>query len=58
MRMRILDPGSFRPWIQDPGWKISDPGSGINITDPLHWQKRRCHTFTWFCPKVIIAIFG
>jgi hypothetical protein len=21
----------------DPGWKILDPGSGINIPDPQHW---------------------
>ena len=21
----------------DPGWKKSDPGSGINIPDPQHW---------------------
>ncbi len=32
-----LDPGSaiFLTWIRDPGWKNSDPGSGINITDPF-----------------------
>jgi hypothetical protein len=24
-------------WIQDPGWKNSDPGSGLNIPDPQHW---------------------
>jgi hypothetical protein len=29
--MRI--PGSFRPWIRDPGWKNSDSGSGINMPD-------------------------
>jgi hypothetical protein len=23
--------------IRDPGWKKSDPGSGINIPDPQHW---------------------
>jgi hypothetical protein len=21
----------------DPGWKNSEPGSGINILDPQHW---------------------
>jgi hypothetical protein len=32
------DPGSgiFLTWIQDPGWKNSDPGSGIKIQDPQH----------------------
>ena len=23
--------------IRDPGWRQSDPGSGINIPDPQHW---------------------
>jgi hypothetical protein len=26
MWIRIQDPESFRSWIRDPGWKISDPG--------------------------------
>jgi hypothetical protein len=30
------DPGSFLPWIQDPGWKNSDPGAGINVPDLQH----------------------
>ncbi len=30
------DPGSFLPWIRDPGWENSDPGAGINIPDPQH----------------------
>ncbi len=25
--------------IWDPGWKNSDPGSGINIPNPQHWPK-------------------
>ncbi len=25
MRIRIWDPASLGPWIQDPGWKNSDP---------------------------------
>jgi hypothetical protein len=29
-------PGSFRPWIRDPGGKNSDPVSDINIPDPQH----------------------
>jgi hypothetical protein len=29
-------PGSFRPWIRNPGWKNSDSGSVINILDPQH----------------------
>ncbi len=33
--------GYFWPWIQDPGWKNSDPRSGINILDPQHWY------FSW-----------
>ncbi len=34
-----LDPGSgiFLTWIRDPGWKNSNPGSGIKIPDPQHW---------------------
>jgi hypothetical protein len=28
------DPGSFKPWIRDPGgWKNWDPGSGIKNLD-------------------------
>jgi hypothetical protein len=26
--------------IRDPGWKKSDPGSGINIPDPPYWFLR------------------
>jgi hypothetical protein len=26
------DPGSCQPWIRDPGWKKSDPGSGGSVT--------------------------
>ncbi len=29
MRIQIRDPGSWQPWIRDPGWEKSDPGSGI-----------------------------
>ncbi len=36
MWIRIRDPKSFWPWIQDPGWKNSDPESGINIPDQQH----------------------
>ncbi len=28
---------NFLMRIRDPGWKKSDPGSGINIPDPQHW---------------------
>jgi len=35
--MRIWDGNRVR--IRDPGWKKSDPGSGINIPDPQHWNK-------------------
>ena len=31
----VLDPGSFRPWIQNPGLKKF--GSEINIPDLQHW---------------------
>jgi hypothetical protein len=31
------DPGIFL--TLDPGWKNSDPGSGINIPDPQHCQE-------------------
>ena len=33
------DPGSGMETvrIRDPGWKKSDPESGINIPDPQHW---------------------
>jgi hypothetical protein len=31
------DPGSRILSTLDPGWKISDPGSWINILDPQHW---------------------
>jgi hypothetical protein len=30
------DPGSGVFLTLDPGWKNSDPGSGINITDSQH----------------------
>jgi hypothetical protein len=39
MQIRIRDPGSCQPWIRDPGWKNSDPESGINIPDPQHCGK-------------------
>jgi hypothetical protein len=32
--MRIRDPESFGPLIRDPGWKNSDPESGIRDKDP------------------------
>ncbi len=32
-----LGSGREKILIRDPGWKISDPGSGINIPDPQHW---------------------
>jgi hypothetical protein len=49
----LLDPGSKildpRSWIRDPGSEILDPGSGmgknqdpgagINILDPQHWNQ-------------------
>jgi hypothetical protein len=31
------DPGSEIFETLDPGWKNSNPGSGINIPDPTHW---------------------
>jgi hypothetical protein len=31
------DPGSGIFLTLDPGWKESDPGSGINIPDPQHF---------------------
>ncbi len=34
--MADLDPGSGIFLTLDPGWKDSDPGSGINIPDPQH----------------------
>ncbi len=40
MRIRIrgfINPGSGVLSTLDPGWKKSDPGSGINIPDPQHW---------------------
>jgi hypothetical protein len=37
MRIPIRDPEFFLPWIRDPSWKNSDPGSGINIPDPQYW---------------------
>ncbi len=30
------DPGSGILYTLDPGWKKSDSGSGINISDPQH----------------------
>jgi hypothetical protein len=27
--------------IRDPGWKNCDPGSGINIPDPLHSKNEK-----------------
>ncbi len=39
MRIRILDPESFRPWFQAPGKKF---GSGINIPDPKHCFNAFC----------------
>jgi hypothetical protein len=48
--MRIRDPGlrQFGSGIRDG--KKSDPGSGIDIPDPPHWEistkiQRMCHTF-------------
>jgi hypothetical protein len=34
-----LDPRSFGPWIRDPGWKNTDPGSGMNVLDPQQNQE-------------------
>ncbi len=31
------DPRSGILLTRDPGWKNSDPGSGINIPDPQQW---------------------
>jgi hypothetical protein len=36
MRIRDADPGPGIFLTLDPGWKNSDPGSGINIPDPQH----------------------
>jgi hypothetical protein len=38
MRIRLRDPESFL--TLDPGWKISDPGFGINIPDSQHCCKQ------------------
>jgi hypothetical protein len=38
--------------IRDPGWKTSDPRSGINISDPQHCIYR-CHPET-YC-KCLVA---
>jgi hypothetical protein len=48
MRIRTRDPDSFLPWIRDPGWKNSDPGSGINIPDQQHrfFYCYRCFDYT------------
>jgi hypothetical protein len=34
------DPGSGMETVRIRDGKKSDPGSGINIPDPQHWQKR------------------
>jgi hypothetical protein len=36
MRVRIRDPESIGPWIQDLRYEMQKFGSGINITDPLN----------------------
>jgi hypothetical protein len=36
MRIRDIGSGMEKIQIWDPGWKKSDPGSGINIPDPQH----------------------
>jgi hypothetical protein len=36
--MRIRDPGSGMETVRIRDGKKSDPGSGINIPDPQHWQ--------------------
>jgi hypothetical protein len=50
------DPGSGmeKIWIRDPGWKTSDPGSGINIPDPHHWSGRHqvLRKITWMLLKI------
>ncbi len=40
MRIRILDPESFRPWFRAPGWKKF--GSGINIPALKHCFNALC----------------
>jgi hypothetical protein len=56
MGNRIRDPESVWPWIQYPGWKNSDPGSGIYIPDPQHWilatvlRIRDVYPGSWFLP--------
>ncbi len=43
----VADSRSFRPCIRDPGWKKSDPGSGINIPGPQHCSEH--------CPSLSFA---
>ncbi len=38
LKLFDADPGSCQPWIRDPEWKKSDPGSWINILDPQHCE--------------------
>jgi hypothetical protein len=42
----------------DLGWKKQDPGSGINIPDPQHWQRTQNYQCTADSPvKVCEVIF-
>ncbi len=57
------DPGSGMETarIRDPGWKKSDPGSGIIIPDPPHWILYRVpialqHSTCMLCPKFVIEL--
>ncbi len=42
--------------IRDPGWKNSDPGSGINIPDPQHCLFDLCNP-VWYSHSVPKSIF-
>jgi hypothetical protein len=53
LKFFYADPGSFRPWNRDPGWKTLDLASGINIPDPQHcWQGQRGEqSYSWVFPE-------
>ncbi len=54
-----LIPGFFWPWIRNLGWKISDPGSGINIPDIWNrswWQLPHISRFTCTFFQTLIAL--
>jgi hypothetical protein len=44
--LKIIRCGSGIFFTLDPGWKNSDPGSGINIPDPQHWLQAKSYSYT------------